>query len=105
VHVKAGDLVSAGQPVMSLAEMGELQARTVDLNELDIVHIAVGQPAVVTVDALPEKKIPGHVSEIGVEAENYRGDVTYPVTIVLDEEMPGLRLGMSALVKIERLEP
>ena len=56
----------------------------------------------VTVDALPARQFLGHVSEIALEAVSYRGDVTYPVTVVLDETVPELRSGMTALVKIPK---
>lgn len=101
VDAKVGDLVAPGQPVLVLSTLSPLQARTIDLNELDVVHVAVGQAAIVTVDALPDVEIPGHVTEIGLQAENYRGDTTYPVTVVLDDTLDGLRLGMSALVRFE----
>ena len=62
---------------------------------------AVGQAASVTVDALPGQVFSGQVSEIALEAVNYRGDVTYPVTVILTDPLPELRSGMTALVKIQ----
>jgi hypothetical protein len=32
---------------------------------------------------------------------DYRGDVTYPVNLEIEETAPGLRWGMTALVEIE----
>ena len=100
VAVKVGDLASSAQPAVTLATLDRLQVRTKDLTEKEIVRVQVGQAAVVTVDALPGREFPGHVSEIGLEAVNYRGDITYPVVVVLDAPAPELRLGMTALVKI-----
>jgi hypothetical protein len=60
-----------------------------------------GQPAVVTVDALPDRQFKGHVLRIDLQAVDYRGDVTYPVTVKLDETVPELRWGMTALVEID----
>lgn len=100
VAVKVGDLASAAQPAVTLATLDRLQVRTKDLTEKEIVRVQVGQAAIVTVDALPGREFPGHVSEIGLEAVNYRGDITYPVVVVLDGPAPELRLGMTALVKI-----
>ena len=46
--------------------------------------------------------VAGRVRQIGLEAVEYRGDVTYPVIIELDEgSYPGLRWGMTAMVEIE----
>lgn len=81
---------------------GQVQARTIDLTELDVVCVQVGQPAVVTVDALPGVRLEGRVRRISLEAVDYRGDVTYPVVVELVEgSHPGLRWGMTALVEIE----
>jgi multidrug efflux pump subunit AcrA (membrane-fusion protein) len=101
VMVKAGDQVAPGQIIVHLATLNALQVRTVDLTELDVVRLEVGQVVEVRIDALPELSLIGHVSEIGLEAVNYRGDVTYPVVVVLDEVDPRLRLGMTAEVRIE----
>ena len=102
VHVDPGDSVAAVQVVVVLATLDELQARTVDLTELDVVEVREGQPAVVTVDALPEDEFAGVVSEVALQAGDYRGDVVYGVTVDLTDlgDAP-LRWGMTALVEIE----
>ena len=101
VDVDAGDTVAPGEVVLVLATLDRLQARTVDLTELDVARVAEGQAAVVTVDALPDLKLNGHVARIGLQSVDYRGDVTYPVDVELDEPAPRLRWGMTAVVEIE----
>ena len=101
VNVDPGDAVPSGEVVFVLATLEQLQARTVDLTELDVARVEVGQPAVVTVDALPDVQLRGHVARIGLQSVDYRGDVTYPVTVELDEATPELRWGMTAMVEIE----
>ncbi|HNT75912.1 MAG TPA: HlyD family efflux transporter periplasmic adaptor subunit [Anaerolineae bacterium] len=102
VPVKAGDTVAPGQPVITLATLAQLRARTKDLTELDVVRITEGQAATVTVEALPDVNLSGKVARIELQAEDYRGDVVYPVIIELDE-VPAelLRWGMTALVEFE----
>jgi hypothetical protein len=56
---------------------------------------------VVTLDALPDVQLKGHVVRIGLQSVDYRGDVTYPVTVELDDAAPELRWGMTAAVEIE----
>jgi len=101
VDVDAGDTVAPSEVVLVLATLDRLQARTVDLTELDVARVAEGQAAVVTVDALPDLKLSGHVARIGLQSVDYRGDVTYPVYVELDKPDPGLRWGMTAVVEVE----
>jgi HlyD family secretion protein len=101
VEVDPGDAVTAGEAVVVLATLDQLQARTVDLTELDVARVVEGQVAVVTVDALPGVELTGRVARIGLQSEDYRGDVTYPVYVELEEDVPELRWGMTAMVEIE----
>jgi HlyD family secretion protein len=97
VNVEAGETAAPGDVVVVLAGLDRLQARTIDLTELDVAQVAEGQPVVVTVDALPGVEL----ARIGLRSEDYRGDVVYPVIVELDEAAPGLRWGMTAVVEIE----
>jgi HlyD family secretion protein len=102
VNVKTGDVVAPGQSGFVVATLGQLQATTTDLTELDVARVAAGQAATVTVDALPGQEFAGTVDEIGLQAGDYRGDVVYAVTVALDDvgDAP-LRWGMTALVEID----
>jgi HlyD family secretion protein len=101
VSVEAGDPVGASQVVIVLATLDRLYARTIDLTELDIARVAVGQQVVVTVDALPELELVGTVREVDLRGKDYRGDVVYDVTVELVEPPETLRWGMTAMVKVE----
>jgi HlyD family secretion protein len=101
VNADPGDTVSPDDIVFVLATLDQLQARTVDLTELDVARVTAGQSAVVTVDALPDVELRGHVIRIGLQSVDYRGDVTYPVYVELDDAAPELRWGMTAMVEIE----
>jgi HlyD family secretion protein len=102
VNLDVGEPASPGEVVLVLATLDQLQARTVDLTELDVAQVTEGQAALVTVDALPGTELKGHVLRVGLQSEDYRGDVTYPVYVVLDDAPPELRWGMTALVEIEK---
>ena len=101
LNIDVGDTVAAGQPVLVLATLDQLQAVTKDLTELDVVRVKVGQDVVVTVDAMPDEEFAGTVSEIALSPGDYRGDVVYAVTIDLADVDSLLYWGMTALVEIQ----
>lgn len=103
VRLEVGDQVAPGQPVFVLATLDQFYVRTTDLNELDVAKVAVGQAAVVSVDALPDREFDAAVREIALQANNYLGDVVYDVTLELTdpEASEALRWGMTAMVKIQ----
>lgn len=102
VQVEVGDQVNPGQGVVILATLQELEIQTTDLTELDVAQLAVGQPAVVTADAWPGREFVGQVGDIALQAQDYRGDVVYQVSVTLDQgqETDGLRWGMTTMVTI-----
>ena len=102
VLTEVGELVGPELPVVRFADFGGWLVKTTDLTELDVVAVKNGLPAEVRVDALPGEVIDGVVTDIASVASVVRGDVTYEVTIALDDngELP-LRWGMTATVDIE----
>ena len=103
VHVELGDLMQPGRPVVTLGTLDQLEVRTTDLTELDVAQVAVGQAAVVTVDALSDASFEGTVQEIALQGKDYRGDVVYEVTVRFSDPQPAgvLRWGMTTMVEIE----
>ncbi|MBE2241069.1 MAG: HlyD family efflux transporter periplasmic adaptor subunit, partial [Caldilineaceae bacterium] len=99
VDVAAGEFVTAGAPVVTLADLEALQVETIDLSERDVAFITVGQPASVLIEPL-EMTQSGRVVRISPQASTIGGDVVYTVWIELDAQPPGLRWGMSAEVTI-----
>ncbi len=75
-------------------------------SEIDVVSLAIDQPVIVTVDALPEQAIDGTVCRIGAVGSELQGVSEYPVTICLETSVPDLRVGMTAngSVILERRE-
>jgi HlyD family secretion protein len=70
------------------------------LSERDIPAVQIGQSASIFIDAL-DKSFDGKVVDIDRQSETVGGDVTYKVTIDLDQQPAGLRWGMSAEVTIQ----
>jgi HlyD family secretion protein len=73
VPVREGETVvvgiqnAEGSTLMTLANMSVITAE-VKVDETDIVNVALGQPAAVTVDAFPGKILKGLVTEVGDQA-------------------------------------
>jgi HlyD family secretion protein len=101
VDVRVGEQVAPGVPVVQLADLGNLQIETDDLTELDIAGVREGAPAVVAFDGIPGLEMKGTVARIRGFGEKKQGDVTYAVTVQLDERDARLRWNMSATVTIE----
>jgi HlyD family secretion protein len=101
VSVRPGELITPGQPVLTLGDLTTLRVETTDLDEIDVARVAVGQQATVAFDARPERLFTGHVTRISPMAEPGAGGVHYTVVVALDENDPVIRWGMTAFVDIE----
>ncbi len=101
---------SAGTTLMTIADMSVITAE-VQVDETDIVNVKIGQEAQIKVDALGDRLLPGHVSEIGNSALNRSGASTtttttsqeakdFKVVVTLDNPPPELRPGLSCTATI-----
>ncbi|HEY6182328.1 MAG TPA: efflux RND transporter periplasmic adaptor subunit [Terriglobales bacterium] len=103
---------SPGSTLMTLADMAVITAE-VRVDETDIVNVRLGQPAEVTIDALPKKVFKAVVSEIGDNAIVRSTGVStsqqtsasqeakdFKVVVTLQDPPQNLRPGLSATAKI-----
>lgn len=97
-----GEVVGSGVPVVTFGDFGGWHVKTTDLTELDVVDLKVGAPVEIQIDAIPGEVLMGTVSNIGTISQLSRGDVTYEVTIALDDlqDLP-LRWGMTVFVNVD----
>ncbi len=102
IAVEVGELAISGIPAVILADFSGWQIKTTDLTELDVVAVEIGLPVEATIDALPGETLRGTVSDIAEAASIVRGDVTYVVTIDVEErpDLP-LRWGMTVFVNVD----
>jgi multidrug efflux pump subunit AcrA (membrane-fusion protein) len=99
VNVQFGEVAQTGKVVITLADTAHMQIVTTDLSERDVPRVQVGQSVNVYIEAL-DKNVTGKVIRISPKSEIVGGDVVYPVTIELDQQVEGLLWGMSAEVEI-----
>ena len=101
-----------GSTLMTLADMSVITAE-VKVDETDIVNIQIGQPADVTVDAIPGKVFKGHVTLVGDQALLRSTGVAtsqsttgteeakdFKVVVTVDTASDQLRPGLSTTAKI-----
>jgi multidrug efflux pump subunit AcrA (membrane-fusion protein) len=100
IKVQAGELAQAGQVVITLGDLAHMQIETTDLSERDVTKVQPGQSVNVFIEAL-EKHLTGQVIRVSPISDTVGGDVVYPVTIELDQQLEGLLWGMSAEVEIQ----
>jgi HlyD family secretion protein len=103
---------SPGSTLMTLADMAVITAE-VKVDETDIVSVRLGQPADVTIDAIPRQVFHGTVSEIGNNAIVRSSGLStsqqtsaseeakdFKVVITLQDAPKDLRPGLSTTAKI-----
>jgi HlyD family secretion protein len=101
-----------GSTLMTIADMSVITAE-VKVDETDIVNVHLGQPAEVTIDAIPKKIFHGKVSEIGDNAIVRSSGVStsqqttaseeakdFKVVVTLTDPPSDLRPGLSTTAKI-----
>jgi HlyD family secretion protein len=101
-----------GSTLMTIADMSVITAE-VKVDETDIVNVHLGQPAEITIDAIPKKIFHGTVSEIGDNAIVRSSGVStsqqataseeakdFKVVVTLTDAPDDLRPGLSTTAKI-----
>ena len=93
---EVGEMVSSGTPMVVLVDISKFHI-DVEIDEIDISQIAMGQEVLITLDALPDEEITGHVEAIAPTASSVDGGVvSYVVTVAIEPTDAFLRPGMSA---------
>jgi membrane fusion protein (multidrug efflux system) len=114
--VEVGQLVQAGQPLMSVVPLEDVWL-TANLKETEVADVKPGEPAEFTVDAYPGLRFRGHVESLSpatgarfslLPPDNATGNFTkvvqrLPVRVRPDKVDPAhpLRPGMSVVVTIK----
>lgn len=100
VKPQVGETALAGSPAVYLADPSTWVVETKDLAEVDIARVKIGQSAQVELDGLPGEIFSAHVTEIDPVGREYLGDMTYQVTLVMDEPDARFMWNMTAVVTI-----
>ncbi len=95
---ESSELIQPGQPVFLLAASKQGSVVRVGLIDQDIVKVALGDPAVIFLDAYPGRTFSGVVSEVALSTDSNAG--TFEVEILIDDQGFALRSGLIARVEI-----
>ena len=100
---RMGDKVLRNQPIVFLPDITKMVVRT-RIREIDLHKVAAGEKALVRIDAYPDLVLGGGVEAIGALAEvdlkSAAREKYFTVDVIIDDEDPRLRPGMTARVEI-----
>lgn len=104
-NVMVGTMNNAGTVLLTVADMSVIEAE-VEVDETDIPFVQLGQPAKITIDAIPDKSFHGTVTEIGNSPIQTTGTGTtrtatnFKVTVTIDGQIPDVRPGFTCTASI-----
>ncbi len=96
--VEPGQVVQAGVPLLVLAESGKNRL-VIEPDEKNLRVLALGQPALASADAFPDRRFAAVVSWIASSVDARRG--TVEVHLAITEPQPFLKSDMTVSVEIE----
>ena len=98
-----GTMNNAGTVLLTIADLSVIETE-IEVDETDIPYIQIGQPAKITIDAIPDQEFPGRVTEVGnspiqVTAGQQRA-TNFKVVVTIDGEVPNVRPGFTCTAVI-----
>jgi HlyD family secretion protein len=94
-----GDQVAIGDPAFRVDDLSALLV-DVDVSEVDINSVAVGQPVTLALDAVLGKTYHGTVDQVSQAGELVSGAVNFTVTVRMSDADGDVKPGMTAAVNI-----
>ena len=99
LNYRPGDVVRPERVGIVLADLSQLEIR-VNVAEIDIGQIQIGQEAEIELDALPDQVLSGTVTQIAPAARSELGVVNYPITVAMAVNDPRVKPGLTGNVNI-----
>lgn len=103
VDVKPGDIVSPGTQAFRLDDLSHLLV-DVEVSEVDINQVKLGQKATLTFDGIPDKEYSGSVVEVARVGVDSGGVVSFTVTVEIDQPDEQVLPQMTSAVNIVTVE-
>jgi HlyD family secretion protein len=105
VHTNPGNQAATGQNAFRIDDLSRLLV-DVRVTEVDINRISLGQPVVLSFDAIPGQEYEGRVSRVSPVGNTIQGVVEFLFSVELEDADERVRPGMTAAVNVvvNRLE-
>lgn len=100
IYYRPGDREAPGSVAIELDDVSQYHIVT-NVDELDIASVQIGQPATISLDALPGVQLSGKVDEIDLSPDPTSTTTEYPVRIALTNPDKEARVGMTASIDIQ----
>ena len=100
---KVGDAVKSGDTLCVIYDLSYLEM-VINVDELQISSLTVGQKVQITADAVQDKNYVGTVTRVSMKGTSNGGTTTYPVTIRIDETdglLPGMNVDAEIVLEQE----
>jgi HlyD family secretion protein len=97
--VVPGNSVNSGTAAFTIDDLSNMVV-AVQVIEVDINSVKVGQPASITFDAIPNKTYTGKVTAVSQSGTTSQSSVNFPVTVQVTDANALVKPGMSANVTI-----
>lgn len=100
-YYKQGENAETGKTLCTIFDLSCLTV-TLNIDELDIKRISVGQPAAITCDSVPGTRWSGIITEVSINGTTGSGVTTYPVKIQIDQAdglLPGMNVDVEIITK------
>jgi len=100
-NYKKGDKAESGSTLCTIFDLSYLKM-TLNIDELDISKVSVGQKVDVTSDSIEKKVYEGVVTRVNINGTTSNGTTTYPITIEINETdglLPGMNVDAEIVLK------
>ena len=97
--VDEGEFIDRGRPLVSIVNVDKIKIN-VNVPELDVRFLKVGRQCMVTIDALPEKKLAGTIDFVAFKADP--ATKTFWIRVLVDNADHQIRPGMISRVAFLR---
>ncbi len=100
-YYKKGDKAESGSTLCTIFDLSYLKM-TLNIDELDISKVSVGQKVNITSDSIERKVYEGIVTKVNINGTTSNGTTTYPITIEIAETdglLPGMNVDAEIVIK------